>query len=117
MDAATKNIAAGAVLASRNCIRALMNDSDSDLGQPQNADDAWDYTPNVDVTELTARAEPMLRAPLADTPHLWGSDENGGQGEGEPREAGQDGEVGCSGCAKGSGGDWGQQPNPRFTRV
>ena len=67
MDASTKDIAARAVVASRNYIRALMNDSDAELAQPQNADDAWDYTPNVDVTQLTAQAEPMIRAQLAQT--------------------------------------------------
>src|SRR4029077_13356096 len=55
MDSATKDIAARAVLASRNHIRALMSDSDADLGQAQNADDAWDYTPNVDVTLFTSQ--------------------------------------------------------------
>src|SRR5207237_8734579 len=40
LDAKTRDIASRSVLASRNYIRALMNDSDADLARPENADDA-----------------------------------------------------------------------------
>jgi hypothetical protein len=93
-----------------------MNDSDADLGQPQNTDDAWDYIPNVDVTELTARAEPMLRAKLADTPHLWELMKTAVKVK-ESRAKQDKTEKSTAAAAKADqGGDWGQQPNPRFTR-
>jgi len=116
MDATTKDIVARAVLASRNYIRALMNDSDADLNQPQNADDAWDYTPNVDVTQLTSKAEPMLRAQLADVSHLWALMKVAVKVK-ETREKQDKTEAATAQVAKNDkGGDWGRQPNPRFTR-
>jgi hypothetical protein len=71
MDAATKDVASRAILASRNHIRALVNDPDADLAKPENADDAWDYTPNVDVSAFTAQCAPFLRAQLNQSAKLW----------------------------------------------
>src|SRR6185437_9276640 len=117
MDAATADAASRAVLASRDHIRALMNDSDADLAKPADADDAWEYTPNVDVAQMDAGAEVMLRAALQDTAHLWdlmksvmATQEM--QGQGQKREAGA-----AKAAKRDTGGDWGQDPsNARFTR-
>lgn len=117
MDAATRDVASRAVLASRNYIRALMNDSDEELAKPTDADDAWSYTPNVDATKFSAMAEPWLRDELHDTPHLWelvqslraakGLQEDQQKGEKKAQEKAKDDK----------GGDWGKQPtNARFTR-
>jgi hypothetical protein len=116
MDAVTKDITSRAVLASRNFIRALMYDSDADLGQAQNADDAWDHTPNVDVTLFTSQMEPMLRAQLGDTEHLWvlmktavkAKDDRAKQDTSEATTAKSE--------QADKGGDWGPYPNSRFTR-
>ncbi|HZJ66113.1 MAG TPA: DUF4157 domain-containing protein [Kofleriaceae bacterium] len=116
MDAATKDIAARAVLASRNYIRALMSDSDADLGLAQNADDAWQYTPNVDVTLFTSQMEPILRAELADTSHLWELMKTAVKVQ-ENREKQDKTEKSTAKVAQNdTTGDWGRQPNPRFTR-
>jgi len=116
MDAPTKDIASRGVLASRNYIRALMNESDADLSQAQNADDAWDYTPNVDVTLLTSQMEPILRAELADTSHLWELLKTAVKAK-ETREKQDKTEAATAKVAQNDkGGDWGRQPNTRFTR-
>jgi hypothetical protein len=116
MDGATQDVAARAVLASRNYIRALMNDSDADLTKPENADDAWEYTPNIDVTLFTSQMEPILRAELANTPHLWELMKAAVKVK-EDRAKQDKAETATAASAqKDTGGDWGQQPNPRFTR-
>jgi hypothetical protein len=116
MDPSTQDVAARAVLASRNYIRALMNDSDADLAKPENADDAWEYTPNIDVTLFTSQMEPILRAELANTPHLWELMKTAVRVK-EDRAKQDKAEASTAASArKDTGGDWGQQPNPRFTR-
>jgi len=117
MDSVTRDFASRAVLASRNYIRALLNDSDADLATPLNADDAWEYTPNVDATAFSAMAEPWLRAELKNTSHLWELMKSVLSAK-ELLEKQQGQEESVSKEAKGtSGGDWGKQPsNARFTR-
>ena len=116
MDATTKDIVSRAVLASRNYIRALMNDSDAELGQPQNADDAWEYTPNVDVTLLTSRAEPMMRLKLSDTAQLWELMKIAVKVKETRKEQDKTEAATAKVAQTDKGGDWGRQPNPRFTR-
>lgn len=117
IDPVTKDIASRAVLASRNYIRALMSDSDSDLAKPENADDAWAYTPNVDASDYAGKCEAGMRYMLSKSDYLWNLlkkaqttlDEQEGQNKVEKKTkefAKQD-----------KGGDWGKQPsNSRFTR-
>jgi hypothetical protein len=117
MDAATKDIASRAVLASRNYIRALINDSDADLAKPENADDAWDYTPNVDVSAFTAQCEPYLRAQLNQGAKLWALMQDAVKVQ-DDQEKEQKREASTAKDAKhDKGGDWGPQPGgKRFTR-
>ena len=117
MDAKTADVASRSVLASRNYLRAVMNDSDADLAKPENADDAWEYTPNVDVAQVDAGAEAMLRAALQDTAHLWDLMKSVMAAQ-QMQEQGQKSEATAAQSAKhDTGGDWGQDPNnARFTK-
>lgn len=117
MDAATKDIASRAVLASRNHIRTLLNDSDADLAKPENADDAWDYTPNVDVSVFTAQCEPYLRAQLNQSAKLWALMKDAVQVQDDLKKE-QETEAHTAKEAKhDEGGDWGPQPGgTHFTR-
>jgi hypothetical protein len=117
MDAATKDIASRAVLASRNYIRSLLNDSDSDLAKPDNADDAWAYTPDVDVSAFTAKAEPFLRAQLSQGAKLWALMQTAVQvQEDQKKEKEVEGKT-AEKAKDDKNGDWGPQPGgTRFTR-
>jgi hypothetical protein len=117
MDAATKDVASRAVLASRNYIRSLLNDSDADLARPDNADDAWDYTPNVDASAFAAQCEPYLRAQLGQSAKLWELMQNAVKAQDDQEKATK---LEASTAAKAKDdkhGDWGPQPGgTRFTR-
>ena len=117
LDTATRDVASRAVLASRNYIRALMNDSDAALANPADADDAWTYTPNVDRTKFSAMAAPWLINELTDTPHLWTLMKSVLAAQ-ELMDTQKKSEAKVSSAAKDTkGGDWGTQPtNTRFTR-
>ncbi len=117
MDAATKDVASRAVLASRNRIRALVNDPDADLAKPENADDAWDYTPNVDVSAFTAQCAPFLRAQLNQSAKLWALMQDAVKAQADLKKE-QETEAHTAKEAKhDKGGDWGPQPGgSHFTR-
>jgi len=117
MDATTKDIASRAVLASRNYIRSLLNDSDADLAKPENADDAWDYTPNVDATAFAGMAEPFLRHQLSQSAKLWALMQTAVKAQ-EDQDKEKKVETKTAEKAKDDKhGDWGPQPGgSRFTR-
>ncbi len=117
MDAATKDIASRAVLASRNHIRSLLNDSDADLAKPENADDAWDYTPNVDATAFAGMAEPFLRYQLTQGAKLWALMKNASQAQDDQKKEKKQEDSAAKDAKDDKGGDWGPQPGgSRFTR-
>jgi hypothetical protein len=117
MDATTKDIASRAVLASRNCIRSLLNDSDADLAKPENADDAWDYTPNVDASAFAAKSEPFLRAQLGQSAKLWELMQNAIKVQDQEKEEKKVEGKAAKTAKDDKHGDWGPQPGGgRFTR-
>jgi hypothetical protein len=117
IDAATKDIASRGVLASRNYIRAVMNDSDADLGKPENADDAFEYTPNVDATAYAAKCEPGMRYKLSQGEYLWNLMKKAQLALDEQAKDKKVEDQTAESAKKDKGGDWGQQPsNSRFTK-
>jgi hypothetical protein len=117
MDAATKDIASRAVLASRNYIRSLLNDSDADLAKAQNADDAWDYTPDVDATAFAAKCEPYLRAQLKQSAKLWEMMKSAVKVQDDQKKEKKTEETTAGKAKDDKQGDFGPLPNnARFTR-
>ena len=117
MDATTQDVASRAVLASRNYIRALLNDSDADLTKAESADDAWDYTPNVDASAFAVQCEPFLRYQLTQGAMLWGLMQNAVKAQDAMDKEKKDEAHTAKEAKHDSGGDWGLQPNgSHFTR-
>jgi hypothetical protein len=117
MDAVTKDVACRAVLASRNYIRSLLNDTDADLAKPDNADDAWDYTPNVDAMALAASCEPYLRAQLSKSAKLWALMQNAVKAQDDLEKEKKTEAHTAKEAKNDKDGDWGPQPGgSRFTR-
>jgi hypothetical protein len=104
------------VLASRNYIRALINDPDSDLAKPENADDAWDYTPNVDASAFAEQCEPFLRVQLKQSQMLWTLMQSALQAQTDAAKEKKTEAHTAKEAKHDREGDWGPQPNPRFTR-